>query len=140
MGSGVATVPRFPCYLCRNIFVSTSENTAEVLASPDQICIRENKMSEVADTPAEIVTAKSEDKLEIEKEEQEKVEVKEKVAESSSEKEKDTEKDEKAETGEKDESSEEKGEKDVTDSEKKDTETSDEKDKKFSMPKIKTPK
>jgi len=97
-------------------------------------------MSEVVEKPAEIVPAKSEDKLEIEKEEQEKVEDKEKVEESTSEKEKDTEKEEKTESEEKNESAEEKGEKDVADSEKKDTETPDDKDKKFSMPKIKTPK
>lgn len=92
-------------------------------------------MSEVVEKPSEIVPAKSEDKLEIEKEEQE-----EKVEEGSSEKEGEAKKEENAESAEKGETSAEKGEKDVTDSEKKEPETSDEKEKKFSMPKIKTPK
>lgn len=97
-------------------------------------------MSEVTEKPSEIVTAKSEDKLEIEKEEQETV--KEKVEGTDSESKETKEEGKKGENNE----GEEKGEsstseeKNVDDTEKKDSEKSEDKEKKFSLPKIKTPK
>jgi len=96
-------------------------------------------MSEVTEKPAEIVTDKSEDKLEIEKEEQETSE--EKVEGVNLESKEEAKKEEKNESEEKGESStSDKEEKSVEDTEKKDSEKSDDKEKKFSLPKIKTPK
>ena len=102
-------------------------------------------MSEV-EAPQDIVPSKSEDKLEIEKEEQDDKQKAEDIVGEMFTEEKKEEKKEEAKSEEQEKpkeeaaSEEKKGEEPVEESEKKDEEKTESKEKKFNMPKIKAPK